>query len=113
MGMAYVFASLDALPGKDIAKGVTMRPLAGEHVMLSCVDLAADSVVQLHSHPHEQLGVVLEGEVEMQIGDERRALRTGDAYVIPGGTTHGARATRGRARVLDIFYPLREEYLRP
>ncbi|HXX37603.1 MAG TPA: cupin domain-containing protein [bacterium] len=113
MGTGHVFTSLNVLPGKELAKGVTMRPLAGEHVMMSYVDLAPHSAVPLHSHPHEQLGVVLEGEIEMQIGDERRSLRTGDAYVIPGGTPHGARATHERARVLDIFYPLREDYLTP
>ncbi|HLJ60538.1 MAG TPA: cupin domain-containing protein [bacterium] len=112
MAAEYVFTSLNALPGKEIAKGVTMRPLAGAHVMISCVDLSPDSTVALHSHPHEQLGVVLEGQIEMQIGEERRALRPGDAYVIPGGTRHAARASGGPARVLDVFYPLREEYLR-
>lgn len=112
MSAGYVFTSLNELPSKEIAKGVTMRPLAGEHVMISCVDLSPESAVGLHSHPHEQLGVVLEGQVEMQIGEERRALRPGDAYVIPGGTRHGARASGGPARVLDIFYPLREEYLK-
>jgi quercetin dioxygenase-like cupin family protein len=111
MGKGHVFVSLNALPGKQIAQGVMMRPLAGEHVMLTCVDLAPESTVRLHEHPHEQLGVVLSGEIEMQIGDERRALGAGDAYVIPGGTRHAAWAVRGPARVLDVFYPLRKEYL--
>jgi quercetin dioxygenase-like cupin family protein len=108
----HVFTSLDALPGKEIAPGALMRPLAGAHTMFSCVDFTPGAVVPLHSHPHEQLGVVLQGELEMEIGGERRALRPGDAYVIPGGVQHGARAHAGPVRVLDVFYPLREDYLK-
>jgi len=108
----HVFTSLRALPGKEIAPGVTMRPLAGAHTMFSCVELAAGAEVPMHSHPHEQLGVVLDGELEMEIGGERRAIRPGDAYVIPGGVPHGARAHAGPARVLDVFYPRREDYLK-
>jgi quercetin dioxygenase-like cupin family protein len=108
----HVFTSLDALPGKEIAPGALMRPLAGAQMMFSCVDLADGAEVPMHSHPHEQLGVVLAGELEMEIGGERRAIRPGDVYVIPGGVRHGAKAKAGPVRVLDIFHPLREDYLK-
>jgi len=108
----HVFASLRELPGKEIAPGATMRPLAGEHMMLSYFEFVDGAVVPVHSHPHEQVGVLLEGELEMEIGGERRALHPGDAYVIPGGVPHGARAHAGPARVLDVFYPRREDYLK-
>jgi quercetin dioxygenase-like cupin family protein len=112
MSTRHVFASLRALPGKEIAAGVTMRPLAGEHVMMSYVEFIPNCEVPMHSHPHEQLGVVMEGELEMQIGDERRTIKPGDVYAIPGGVPHGARSGAGPARVLDVFYPLREDYLK-
>lgn len=108
----HVFASLRELPGKEISPGAMMRPLAGEHTMVSYVEFVTGAVVPLHSHPHEQIGVVLEGEVEMEIGGERRLLHPGDAYVIPGGVPHSGVAPAGPARVLDVFYPRREEYLK-
>ena len=107
----HVFASLRELQGKEIAPGAMMRPLAGEHMMVSYVEFVPQAVVPLHSHPHEQIGVVLEGDVEMVIGGERRLLHPGDAYVIPGGVAHSGVAPTGPARVLDVFYPRREEYL--
>ena len=78
--------------------------------MLSRLELDEGSVVPLHQHPHEQAGMLLEGEMELTIGDETRELRPGDAYVIPGGVMHSATAVGGPVIVLDIFSPPREEY---
>jgi len=112
MTSPHVYTSIAALPGKEIAKGVTIKPLAGAHVMLNYVEFEPDSEVPAHSHPHEQLGLIVEGEFEMTIAGERRMLRPGDTYVIPGGVPHGGRTRAGRALVLDVFYPLREDYLK-
>ncbi len=111
MAAGHVFTSIQALRGKEILKGVTIKPLAGEHVMLNYVEFEPHSEVPSHAHPHEQLGLMIEGELDLWIGDERRTLRPGDTYVIPGGVSHGARSGAGRALVLDVFYPLREDYL--
>lgn len=55
-------------------------------------ELAPGAVLALHNHPHEQAGLILEGELELTIDDETRLLTTGSAYIIPGGTTHYAHA---------------------
>jgi quercetin dioxygenase-like cupin family protein len=112
MAPRHTFTSIRELPGREIARGVTIRPLAGEHVMLNYVEFEPHSEVPGHSHPHEQLGLMIEGELDLWIADERRSLRPGDTYVIPGGVPHGARTGAGRALVLDVFYPLREDYLK-
>ena len=112
MPAKQTITSIKALRGKEIAKGVTIKPLVGEHVMLNYVQSVPQGEVPLHSHHHEQLGLIIEGELEMQIGDERRTLRPGDTYVIPGGISHSGRAGRAGALVLDVFYPLREDYLK-
>ncbi len=48
------FTSAKELRGKEIAKGVMMKPLPGKNVMLSYLELAPGSEVATHSHPHEQ-----------------------------------------------------------
>ncbi len=112
MPAKQTITSIKALPGKEVAKGVTIKPLAGEHVMLNYVEFVPSGEVPLHSHHHEQLGLILEGELAMQIGEEHRTLRPGDTYVIPGGIHHSGRAGKSGALVLDVFYPLREDYLK-
>jgi quercetin dioxygenase-like cupin family protein len=105
------FHALEGLAQREILPGVRIRIVAGTSLMLSVVDLDQDAEVPTHRHPHEQAGLVLAGTLDMWIGDDRRRLGPGDAYLAPGGTPHGARAVGGPARVLDAFHPLRDEYL--
>ncbi len=112
MSAKHVFTSVKELPEKKIAKGVTMKPLAGQHLMMIYAEIAPQAEVPTHSHPHEQIGLIIEGQVDFWIGSERRTLHPGDMYMIPGGVEHGLRANGGRAVVMDAFYPLREDYLK-
>ena len=89
---------------------VPIRTFAGDHVQLSLVDIPADGVVDWHSHPNEQIGMVVEGRARFQIGDEERELGPGDFYLVPGGVRHRVVADDAPAQALDVFYPIRDEY---
>lgn len=45
----------------------------------------------LHEHEGEEHGIVLEGELEMRIGDETVTLRAGDSYSFDARISHHAR----------------------
>jgi quercetin dioxygenase-like cupin family protein len=79
-------------------------------MMLSLVDLEPNSVVEEHSHPHEQVGMVLEGRAIFFIGGEQKTLQPGDFYRIPGNVRHRVVALDQPVKALDIFTPVREEY---
>jgi quercetin dioxygenase-like cupin family protein len=104
------FSKLTEAGPHDLAPGVRMHPLFGEAAMLNLVDLDPGAVVPLHSHPHEQLGLVISGEVTMTVAGVDHPLGSNDAYQIPGGVEHGARAGSEGCRVLDVFAPVREDY---
>jgi quercetin dioxygenase-like cupin family protein len=89
---------------------MTARTFWGEKMLVALLDLPAHSIVPLHSHPHEQVGMLLEGDLTYTVGDETRALKVGDVWIIPGGVEHTAIAGDHPVRVLDIFSPVREEY---
>lgn len=95
---------------KDLVSGVHARTFWGENLMLAVVDLDAQAVIPPHSHPHEQGGIVLEGEVEFTIAGETRMLKPGNLYIIPGGVEHSVIVGSEPAKVMDIFSPVREEY---
>lgn len=96
---------------REIFPGVVIRTAYGRHLMMSFVDFQrAGAVVPDHSHPHEQMGMGLEGTFELVIDGEARTVRPGDVYLIPGGVVHSARSLDGPARALDIFHPVREDY---
>lgn len=78
--------------------------------MMSIVDFQPHAVVEEHAHPHEQIGMVLEGQAIFFIGDEQKTLGPGDLYRIPGGVRHKVIALGQPVRAFDIFHPVREEY---
>lgn len=104
------FVDLHGRRVKQLFEGVKAQVAWGDRLMLSLVTLEGGSTVPMHSHPHEQAGIVLEGEFDFTIGQATRRVKAGDTYIIPGGVQHGCAACAGRALVLDIFSPVREEY---
>jgi len=104
------FVKLTDQTALELAEGIRAYPLFGERTMLNLVDLEPGAAVALHRHPHEQLGLVLRGEVTMTVAGVDHRCCENDAYRIAGGIEHGARAGAEGARVLDIFAPVREDY---
>jgi quercetin dioxygenase-like cupin family protein len=93
-----------------IFPGVHITTCPADKMMLSLVDLESGSVVEEHSHPHEQVGMLLQGRATFFIGDEQKTLEAGDMYRIPGNVRHRVVVLEQGARALDIFCPVREEY---
>ncbi len=104
------FTTVDDMTPLHLMKGVELRTFWGDNVMMSFVTFEPDGVVPEHDHPHEQMGTVMEGAFELVIDGEARIVRGGDAYLIPGGVRHSARAIGEPAVALDIFGPVREDY---
>ncbi len=106
------FYDLDQVPRFSPLPGFEMQAIVGGRLMANWVRIAPNTEMPEHEHPHEQLGVLLEGALELTIGDETRLLRAGTAYIIPGGVRHWARTLEEGCLVLDVFTPPREDYAR-
>lgn len=109
--MSDYYVTREQCSRHNIFPGVDIFTTAGKNLMLSYVDLQPHAVVEPHSHPHEQLGMLLEGELTFTIGGEKRTLKPGDMWRIPGGVEHGAVAGDMPTKALDVFCPVREDYL--
>jgi quercetin dioxygenase-like cupin family protein len=105
------FISAESGSRHQIFPGVEIQTTAGTNLMLSVVRLEPESVVLEHSHPHEQMGILLEGRLEFTIGGVTRLLSPGDKWRIPSGIVHSVRALDQPAVALDVFHPIREDYL--
>src|SRR4030067_799909 len=66
------------------------RLAPGEKVMLSLVTLAPGAVVPEHAHPHEQMGMMVSGTMELTVAGETRTLSGTAIYLVPGGVHHKA-----------------------
>ena len=104
------FINLKETLKKQLAPGVKLNLAWGDKLMLAVLELDPGSTVPMHSHPHEQAGIVLEGEFDLTIGGETKRAREGDMYIIPGGVEHSVITGERKAVALDIFHPIREEY---
>ena len=104
------FTRLDSVRAFELAAGVTGQPLFGERGMLNLIRFEPGATVPLHSHPHEQLGLVLEGMQALVVGGVAHELGPFEAYVLPGDVEHSAYCGPDGALVLDIFSPPREDY---
>lgn len=92
------------------APGVEVRVVAGEGLMTCWISLEPETALPLHDHRHEQIGVVVEGVIDVTIDGDTRRLGPGAAYVVPPHVRHaGATGSEG-CRLIESFAPPREDY---
>jgi len=116
MGQRDEFYNIDdASSGiaRELGPGLNTRIYAGEQAMLSIVAIAPNAKGELHRHPEEQWGLLLEGSGVRTQGDEQIAVKKGDFWRTPGNILHTFQAGPNGARVLDIFSPPRPDYRNP
>ena len=63
-----------------------------------------------HRHPHEQMVYVIRGRVRIRVGELWHDAAAGDNFIVASNTEHEAEATEDSV-VLDVFTPVREDYL--
>jgi quercetin dioxygenase-like cupin family protein len=91
-----------ALPEADITfPGLRGHLLQGPDQQLVFFEIDAEGEVDPHAHG-AQWGVVLDGRMELTIGEETLQYSRGDTYYIPAGEVHSARF-EASTRVIDYF----------
>ncbi|MFM2394561.1 MAG: hypothetical protein RLZZ546_2543 [Bacteroidota bacterium] len=103
--------SIDTLREVELVRGFKARFVHTENFTLSFVTVEAGSILPDHSHPNEQVSQVIEGQFEMQVGDEKFILNPGNIIVIPSNVHHSGKAITP-CKIQDTFYPVREDYKR-
>ena len=102
------------LPRFKPLPGIEMEVFSGGRAMMNFVIIEPGGVVGWHSHPHEQCGTIIEGEIHFRVGTEDAqpwVLHVGDVYAIAPNTPHSATAGPEGVTALDIFAPPREDYI--
>ena len=100
-----------SIPSERIAEGVERQIIWGERVMVCRLRLAPHTVTAVHSHPHEQITLVERGRVDFFVEGQRRTASSGDVLVFPSNIRHGATMLDEEVVLVDIFSPLREDFL--
>ena len=93
---------IEQLPDIDLnLEGVRGKLLQAGDKQLVFFEIDPMGQIPPHSH-RAQWGVVLEGELELTIGDDTRIYTKGDSYFIPAGTVHSARII-SKVKLIDMF----------
>ena len=99
-------------PAITTPDGAQRRVLSyGGNMMVVQFTFDAGVTSWLHSHPHEQVGYVVSGEIDFNM--ERHApvrLRAGGSYYVPPDVKHNI-TTYAPTVLVDVFTPLRQDFL--
>jgi quercetin dioxygenase-like cupin family protein len=100
------------IPATTPGEGIERRMIVGQQLMACHLHFAPRTVTPVHTHPHEQMTLVLEGRVRFAIEGEERVAGPGDVLHFPSNVAHGATMLDEEVILVDIFTPLREDFLR-
>ncbi len=100
----------DEVTSREMLPGGSAKFYHTNHMSLAVWDFTPGAVLPAHSHPHEQITTMLNGQFEMTLDDEVVVLEKGAVVTIPPHVKHSGRALTA-CRIVDAFYPLREDFL--
>lgn len=96
----------------QILDGIQIKSLCyGKEMIMTEFLLEKGAVLPDHAHPYEQTGYLVKGRLILHIGEVSRELEPGDSWNIPGNVHHRAEVLED-AVALEVFSPLREDYLK-
>jgi quercetin dioxygenase-like cupin family protein len=99
------------IPIEHPAEGIQRQMVVGEKMMACRFTFAPFLVTPEHAHPHEQISLVIQGRVRFFVEGNERIAVPGDVLHFPSNTRHGATMMDQEVVLIDIFTPLREDFL--
>jgi len=101
------------IPFQELKPGVSRRILGYiDQLMLVEMRFKKGTIGEPHGHPHAQTGYVLKGSFEVQMGEKKEILREGDCYLVEPHVIHGVVCLEDDSRLLDVFTPKRDDFLK-
>jgi quercetin dioxygenase-like cupin family protein len=99
------------IPSERVAEGIDRQMVVGNKLMVCRLTFRPNVDTPVHSHPHEQITLVEKGRVRFSIGAETRLAAAGDVLHFAPGMMHGATILDEEVVLIDIFSPIREDFL--
>jgi len=99
------------IPVEHPAEGIERQMVIGENIMIVRFRFTPFLVTPEHTHPHEQMSMIIQGRVRFFIEGQERIATPGDILHFPSNTLHGATMMDEEVVLIDIFSPIREDFL--
>lgn len=100
------------IPREQLSDGIVRQLVYGGRLMICRLTLAPGTITTAHDHVHEQMTIVEKGRVRFVLGDEEKVFGPGDVLLFPSGFWHGATMLDEEVVLIDIFTPIRMEFLK-
>jgi len=96
---------------EKVRPGVERVGFGGDNMIAVLNWLSPGMEVRPHSHPFEQLVLIIEGQIRLHIGEDVIEMGPGAMTHIPPDVMHYAEPVGTRVALnLDIFAPIRDDY---
>ena len=99
------------IPVERPAAGIERQMFVGNRMMICRFRFKPFLVTPEHDHPHEQMTIVERGRVRFFIEGKERIASAGDVLHFPSRCEHGATMLEEEVVLIDIFSPVREDFL--
>lgn len=99
------------IPVERPGPGIERQMVVGQRMMICRFRFEPLLVTPEHDHPHEQMTIVEKGRVRFFIEGEEVIAKEGDVLHFPPNCWHGATMMDEEVILIDIFSPLREDFL--
>lgn len=109
--MKALVTDWDTVPVEQTAEGIERQMIVGKNMTMCRFRFAPFVVTDVHSHPHEQMTLVVQGRVIFTISGEERVVSAGAVMHFPPNNRHGATMLDEEVVLIDIFSPVREDFL--
>lgn len=108
---AFQLRSWSEVAVEHAADGIERQMVWGRQLMVCRLRFAPRVVTAVHTHPHEQITLVERGRVLFVVDGEERVAVAGDVLHFPSNVPHGATMLDEEVVLVDIFSPVREDFL--
>ena len=106
---SYIFTAAEVEANSDFIsdrKVHTAIPATGESCQLLWAKFEPGGTYELHSHPHEQMSVIVSGRMRLTVGEEVREIGPGDMWYAPANVKHGGEILGDEPVVfIDVYAP--------
>lgn len=105
----------DEIQYEKVKEGLERKIIYTKELMTVLIDFSNgpwEEPEPPHSHPHQQTSYVAEGEIIFYCeGESEQHLKAGDMFAVPSGLKHTIKLLTKKARLIDSFHPVREDFL--
>jgi quercetin dioxygenase-like cupin family protein len=105
------YLNWDTIPVEHAGEGIERQLVVGQNLMICRFRFAPLLVTPEHTHPHEQMSMVISGRVRFFVEGEERIASPGDVLHFPPNCLHGATMMDEEVVLIDVFTPVREDFL--